>query len=165
MICCAILATGLGHNDQIYTDLANFCLNNGMVYLSLTSTDEQSMLHKKAQKAYVAFQRHGLRVRRLSYGKLYPELNFDLDTLILLTDTNILSEPNIFQMHLEIIGNHKVRKTILLFVNHFDSNQEAKLRDSLNNLVIGNAWFSLMYISKSFKSDQILQHSLITKQY
>ena len=143
MICCA--ATALSHRDQIYTDLANFCLNNGMVYLSLTSTDEQSLLQNKAQKAYVAFQRYGLRVRRLSYDKSYPELNFDLDTLILLTDTNILSEPNIFQMHLEDIGNHKIRKTILLFVDHLDSSQESKLRDSLNNLVIGNAWFSLLY--------------------
>ena len=149
IICCAVLATGLGHSDQIYTDLANFCLNNGMVYLSLTSTDEQSLLQNKAQKAYEAFHRHGLRVRRLSYDKLYPELNFDLDTLILLTDTNILSEPNKFQMHLEEIRNHKVRKTILLFVDHFDSNQESKLRDSLNNLVIGNAWFSLMYQNHS----------------
>ena len=44
IICSAVLATALGHRDQIYTDLANFCLNNGMVYLSLTSTDEQSLL-------------------------------------------------------------------------------------------------------------------------
>ena len=145
IICCAVFGTSFVYSNQLYTDLANFCLNNGMFYLSLTTTDEQSLLQNKAQKAYVAFQRHGLRVRRLRYDKLYPELSFDLDTLVLLTDTNILSEPNIFQMHLEDIGNHKIRKTILLFVDLFDSNQESKLSDSLNNLVNGNAWFIIMY--------------------
>ena len=49
-----------------------------MFYLSVTTTDEQSLLQNKAQKAYVAFQRHGLRVRRLRHDKSYPELNFDL---------------------------------------------------------------------------------------
>ena len=145
IICCVVLATGLVQNNQLYTDLANFCSNNGMVYLSLTTTDEQLLLQNKARMAYMAFQKHGLRVRRLNYDKLNSELSFDLDTLILLSGKNILSKPNTFQMYLEDIGNHKIRKTILLFVDHFDSNQESKLNNSLNNLVAGNAWFSVMY--------------------
>ena len=145
IICCAVFATGLVHRDQLYTDVANFCSNNGMVYITLTTTDDQPLSQNKAWKAYVAFQKHGLRVRRLSYDKLYPELNFDMDTLVLLTDTNILSKPRTFQIYLEHIGNHRIRKTILLFSDHFDSNQESKLNDALNNLVIGNAWFSVLY--------------------
>ena len=145
IICCVVSAAGLVHNDQLYIDLANFSSNNGMVYVSLTTTDEQPLLQNKAQKVYVAFQKCGLRVRRLSYDKLYPELNFELDTLILLTETKKLSEPDTFQMHLEHIENHKIRKTILLFVDHFNSYQESKLIDFLNNLVTGNAWFSVLY--------------------
>ena len=145
IICCVVLATSLVHNNQLYTDLANFCSNNGMVYLSLTTTDEQPLLQNKVRKAYVAFQTHGLRVRRLSYDKLYPELNFDLDTLILLTETKVLSQPSKFQMYLEHIEKHKIRKTILLFIDHFDSDQESKLNDALGHLVTGNAWFSVMY--------------------
>ena len=145
IICCVVFATGLIHNNQVYTDLANFSSNIGMVYVSLTTTDEQPLLQNKAQKAYAAFQKHGLRIRRLSYDKLYPELNFELDTLILLTETKILSEPDKFQMHLEHIGNHKIRKTILLFVDHFKSNQEPELNNALNNLLTGNAWFSVLY--------------------
>ena len=152
IICCAVLVTGLVHRGQLYTDLANFCSNNGMFFLSLTTTDEKPLLQNEAQKAFVAFQKHDLRVRRLSYNKLYPELNFNLDTLILLTETRILSEPFRFQIYLEHIGNHKIRKTILMFVDHFDSNQESKLNDALNNLVTGNAWFILLY-----------QNSIMTK--
>ena len=145
IICCVVLATGLVQNNQLYTDLANFCSNNGMVYLSLTTTDEQLLLQNKARMAYMAFQKHGLRVRRLNYDKLNSELSFNLDTLILLSDKNILSKPNTFQMYLEVIGNHKIRKTILLFVDRFDSNQVSELNDALNNLVAGNAWFIVMY--------------------
>ena len=152
IICCAVLVTGLVHRGQLYTDLANFCSNNGKSFLSLTTTDEKPLLQNEAQKAFVAFQKHDLRVRRLSYNKLYPELNFNLDTLILLTETRILSEPFRFQIYLEHIGNHKIRKTILMFVDHFDSNQESKLNDALNNLVTGNAWFILLY-----------QNSIMTK--
>lgn len=148
IICCAV-ATDFVYSDQIYTDLANLCSNNGMVYLSLTTTGEQSLLQNKALKAYMAFQKQGLRVRRLGYGKLKTELKFELDTLILLSQTKTLSQPHTFQMYLEDIGNHKIRKTILMFVDHFDSNQELELNNSLNNLVIGNAWFIVMYQNKS----------------
>jgi hypothetical protein len=165
MICCAVWATGLVHSNQLYTDMANFCSNNGMVYLSLTTTGEQSFLQSRARKTYEAFQKHGLRVRRLSYDKLYSKLNFDLDTLILLTETKMLSELNTFQLYLEHIQNHKIRKTILVFVDYFDSNQESKLNDALNNLVTGNAWFNVMYqnYSNMTKYQNILSLSNNTK--
>ena len=120
-----------------------------MDFVSLTTTNKQPLLENKAQKAYKTFQKYGLRVRSLSYDKLYAELNFHLDSLILFTDAQVLSEQNIFQMHLEHIGKHKIRKTVLLFVDHFDSNQESELNDALNNLVIGNAWFSVLYQNHS----------------
>ena len=149
IISCGVFATGLVHSNQLYTDLAKFCSHNGMDFVSLTTTDQQPLLEKKAQKAYKTFQKYGLRVQSLSYDKLYAELNFHLDSLILFTDAHVLSEQNIFQMHLEHIGKHKIRKTVLLFVDHFDSNQESELNDALNNLVIGNAWFTVLYQNQS----------------
>ena len=87
-----------------------------MDFVSLTTTDQQSLLENKAQKAYKTFQNYGLRVRSLSYDKLYGELNFHLDSLILFSDAHVLSKQNIFQMHLEHIGKHKIRKTIWLLI-------------------------------------------------
>ena len=146
IICCAVFWTSFVYSNQLYTDLANFCSNNGMFFLSLTTTDEQPLLRNKAKISLVAFQKQGLRIRRLRYDKLYSKLNFDVDTLIILTETRILSKANTFQVYLEHIRNHKIRKTILVFVdNNLDSNQECKLNHALNNLVSGNAWFSLLY--------------------
>ena len=83
-----------------------------MVYLSLTTTGEQPLLQNRARKTYEAFQDHGLRVRRLSYDKLYPMLNFELDTLILLIETKLLSELNTSQLYLEDIQNHRITKIL-----------------------------------------------------
>ena len=96
IFCFGVFATGLVQNDQIYNNLANFWTNNGMVFVSLTSIIEQPLLQNKAQMAYVTFQKYGLRARRLSYEKLYKNLKFDSDSLILLTEKRILSEPNTF---------------------------------------------------------------------
>ena len=52
IISCGVFATGLVHSDQLYTDLAKFCSHNGMDFVSLTTTDQQPLLEKKAQKAY-----------------------------------------------------------------------------------------------------------------
>ena len=68
-------------------------------------------------------------------------------------------------MHLEHIGNHKIRKTILLFVDPFNSYQESKLIDFLNDLVTGNAWFSVLYLNSNLttKYRNILSLSNNTK--
>ena len=87
-----IVLTAFVHSGYIYDDLSKFCTNNGMVLLSLTTTDDQPMLQNEALNAFVTFEKHGIRARRLSYKQLLPDLNpFSEDTFILLTGTKILS--------------------------------------------------------------------------
>lgn len=137
---CSIIERG-----NFYDDLAGFCSNNGFIFLSLTTTNDYPPLHYNAQHAFEAFQNHNLRVRRLSYTKLLPELRFNLDTFILLTDTRIFSDNDTFQMYLKHIGNHKIQKTILVFTDPLNISEETELNNVLNNQITGNAWFTLMY--------------------
>ena len=118
---CSIIERG-----NFYNDLAGFCLNNGLIFLILTTTNDYLSLHYNARHAFEAFQKHNLRVRRLSYIKLLPELKFNLDTLILLTDTRIFSDNNTFQMYLKHIGNHKIQKTILVFTDPLNISEETE---------------------------------------
>ena len=67
---------------QIYNDLATFCSNEGLVYVSLTTTDEKPMLQKEAVKAFTKLEKGGLRTRRLSYRNLQRVLDFNLDQMI-----------------------------------------------------------------------------------
>ena len=96
------------HSGYIYDDLSKFCVNNGLVFISLTVTDEYPVLHNEAIDTFVALEKHGLRVRKLNPADLYYDLQFNLDTFVLLTKTKILLEPNTFQTYLEQIGKHKI---------------------------------------------------------
>ena len=134
------------NSGSLYEELADFCSSNGLIFLSLTTTDGRNLiLHKKAGHAFKVLEKHNLRVRRLSYTKLIPELTFDLDTFILLTERKILSEVDIFQMYLEHIGNHKIRKTILVFTDQLSVLEETELNTILNDHITGNSWFTIMY--------------------
>ena len=146
------------NSDNFYEDLADFCSSNGLIFLSLTTTDGRNLiLHKKAGHAFEALQKHNLRVRRLSYTKLISELTFDLDTFILLTERKILSEADIFQMYLEHIGNHKIRKTILVFTDQLSTLEETELNIILNDRITGNSWFTIIYQ----RSDNITKYQNI----
>ena len=57
---------------QLYTDLAKFCSNNGLVYLSITVPDELPMFPAEEMQAFVAFQKHGLRWFSVGICKYKP---------------------------------------------------------------------------------------------
>ena len=65
----SVLLTGFVKSGPIYDDLAKFCSNNGMVFSTLTTT-EKTTRHYEANLAFMAFQKNGLRIRKLSYNKL-----------------------------------------------------------------------------------------------
>ena len=81
---------------ELYTDVAKFCSNNGLLYLTITVPDELSMLPAEEMQAFVALQKHGLRARKLNFTEVPPNLKFDLDTFVIFSDTKILSQPEIF---------------------------------------------------------------------
>ena len=66
----SVLVTELVESGHIYDDLAKFCSNNGMVFLSLTTTSENPIIHYEANLAFMAFRNNDLRIRRLSFDKL-----------------------------------------------------------------------------------------------
>ena len=65
----SVLLTELVESGHIYDDLAKFCSNNGMVFLTLTTTEKTTRLYE-ANLAFMAFKKNGLRIRKLSYNKL-----------------------------------------------------------------------------------------------
>ena len=64
-----MLLTGFVKSGPIYDDLAKFCSSNGMVFLTLTTTEKTTQLYE-ANLAFMAFKKNGLRIRKLSYDKL-----------------------------------------------------------------------------------------------
>ena len=141
-IFCRLAIVAFVECGYIYNDLANFCSQNGFVYLSISTTDESVLLYKKAVEAYLKFENHNKRVRKVNS---FQELQFNLDTWVILTQTKILSETNKFQIYLEQIGEHRIKKSVLVFTDLLDASQENELQDTLKSLVNDNAWFYLLY--------------------
>ena len=130
---------------QLYTDLAKFCSNNGLVYLSITVPDELPMFPADEMQAFVAFQKHGLRARKLSFTEVQPNLKFDLDTFVIFCDTKILSQLDLLLKVVKNISNHKIRRSIMVFRDLLDTSAEGKLNDVMNNNITGNIWLTLLY--------------------
>jgi len=136
---------GFVQSGYIYDDVAKFCSNNGLVFLSLTTAGETPTLHQGAEQAFISLENHGLRARRLSWTHLLPVLHFNLDTLLILTETNIMSEPEKFLVYLKRIGAHRIKKTIMVFTDKISDSQEMEIKDSLQGLVTYDAWFTMIY--------------------
>ena len=62
----SVLLTGFVKSGHIYDDLAKFCSNNGMVFLSLAMNNENPIIRYEANLAFMAFRNNDLRIRRLS---------------------------------------------------------------------------------------------------
>ena len=108
--------------SDIKTDLALFCRNNGLKYLSLTTTSDSFSLKKFSAEAYFTLQAHGVRSRVLPNAKLMNSLEMHTDTFVILTNTDILTDSSAFQMYLELMGKHRIRKSILVFEQPLSAN-------------------------------------------
>ena len=95
LLSCVTVCNSLLQGAQLYTDLAKFCSSNGLVYLSITAPDEIPMFPSEEIQAFLAFQKHGLRARKLTFTEVPSNLKFDIDTFVIFTDTKILSQPDI----------------------------------------------------------------------
>ena len=95
LLSCVTVCNSLLQGAQLYTDLAKFCSNNGLVYLSITAPDKLPMFPAEEIQAFFAFQKHGLRARKLSFTEVPSNLNFNIDTFVIFIDTKILSQPDI----------------------------------------------------------------------
>ena len=43
---------------KIYSDLARFCSSNGFFYISLTTTNNENLLPKEAEKAFIKLEKY-----------------------------------------------------------------------------------------------------------
>ena len=122
--CFLISIEGQIHNGgSFYNDLGAFFSKDGFNFLTLTGTDEHEISKNEARLAFTAFQKQGLRVQGLNSNKMLSQTQFNLDTLVIFTKTRIVKELDKFQLVLENISKHKIRKSVLLFIDKFSPSE------------------------------------------
>ena len=133
-------------SGNIYFDVANFCNKNGLVYPSLTTTENNPTLENAAKDAFRAFESQGLRSRRLlENNDAENALDFNLDVYVVITETSILSRDTSFQMYLEKMSLFKIKRSLLVFSDLMDAEDEENLMEKMQNLLAQNAFFYMMY--------------------
>lgn len=139
-----ILTCGFVQSDQIYNELAQFCSQNGLLYISLATTSSID-LKNEGMQAMIALEKQGLRARELSYNELDLILDFNLDTFVLLAHKKLLQDPIQFRKYLERIGEHKIRKSVLVMTELMTQDEELSLKSLLDELMNENAFFYMLY--------------------
>lgn len=129
---------------NLYQDLSEFCINNGFNYISLSTMNSEA-LQNEAMEAFVKMQENGIRSRQLSYEMLNSQLQFNLDTFVLLANRDVFSQHDTFQMFLQRFGIHRIRKSILVLTEILSPNEEDLLRNHLEDLLRQDAHFYMLY--------------------
>jgi ribonucleotide monophosphatase NagD (HAD superfamily) len=109
------------HQD-FYNDLAVICKSNGMVYVTVATNYNTSF--DDVTKALMAFENAGLRSRSLNLDQVWPNLIFELDTLMLIAPSDILFDSVDFMEYLTLISQTKVKKSILVLTGEVTSTHE-----------------------------------------
>ena len=130
---------------SIYNNLAKFCNSNGFQYITLFGPAKKSNI----DDAFDNLQKHLVRSRKISFDDLEGVVEFNLDTLIAIVDSEaFLNEDNVGDLRsvLDQLGKHKIKKGILVFTESLDSDQENILKSNLEKNLLGDAFFYLLYL-------------------
>ena len=111
--CFMLLLTALAYaeSNTIFTDVANFCKNNGLVYLTATSIDG-SLMKNELSQAFEAFQDTRIRFRALPQEVIESSMEFHFDDFLVISQG--LENSQLFQSELDAIKLRKIRKSVLL---------------------------------------------------
>ena len=142
--CFILLLSTLAYaeSNTIFTDVANFCKNNGLVYLTATSIDG-SLMKNELSQAFEAFQDTRIRFRALPQEKIESSMEFHFDDFLVISQG--LENSQLFQSELDAIKLRKIRKSVLLIPKQIN---EIQLMEELQAMQ-GNAFFYLAYPDSS----------------
>ena len=125
-------------SNTIFTDVANFCKNNGLVYLTATSID--GLMKNELWSAFEAFQDTRIRFRAVPPEEIESSLmEFHFDDFLVISRGPENSQ--LFQSELDAIKLRKIRKSVLLIPKQIN---EIQLMEELQAMQ-GNAFFYLAY--------------------
>ena len=124
-------------SNTIYTDVANFCKNNGLVYLTATTFD--GLMKNELSKAFEAFQGTKLRLRAIPVQDIDSSMEFHFDDFLVISKGPQF--PQLFQSELNAIKLRKIRKSLLVIPKQINDIQLLKELQIMQ----GNAFFYLAY--------------------
>ena len=97
---------------SLYGDAAEFCLNNGLTYLTISGKNLPSLETFKMTKEAQALN---LMTREIDIEDVPSNQRFYSDALMLLMKSDVLEDSNEFQEYFRLIQSTKIKKSLIVF--------------------------------------------------
>ena len=123
--------------DTFYKDVATFCTNNGLLFLTATSYD--GFMINEVSSFFESFKNSRIRLRTMPVQQIESMLAFHFDDLLLISKGPAFSGN--FQSELATIQSRKIKKSLLVIPNIVNEND---LNEGLQQMQ-GNAYFYVAY--------------------
>ena len=157
----------IANGKYIYEEVAMFCESNGLKYVNIFTTSESPSIKTEAKEALETLNEYHIRTRSFENELSRENLDFELDSVLLISDIEILSDPSLFKIHLEELGLHKIRRSALVFHEPLNELNITLLHNSLQNLLDKDAFFFIFYqdMTGSLFKKQAISLNNITKTF
>ena len=126
---------------NFYYDVAVFCKNNGLNYLTISSLPHLSNITNPMVRE---INQQFLPFRQLSFDQVYEHYELYQDSLLLMAESDLLKDEESLQPYLSIITISKIKRGILVFTTPFSQEHEILL-DQMVNFITENALFYVIY--------------------
>ena len=143
--------------NSFYSKVAEFCSNNGLTYLTISSKYLKS---NEVLKLTKEIQSHNLMTKEIPIEDIPNNQRFYSDALILLVENLDLKDQDKFQEYLALIqSTTAIKRSLIVFTSNLSENHKILLKEQIQ-LMEDNSMFQIMYQSEN--EDQIEYHQVIS---
>ena len=126
---------------DFYSDVAKFCFNNGLNYITLSSSP---YLRNETSHFFNAFLNNNLQLRQLNLNEIEKHYQIYQDSLVLLAKSAQLENVTSFKQNLLLMSMAKVKRGLLIFTTSLNEKSISRLQNVVD-LMNFNSLFYVAY--------------------
>ena len=112
LILCFWLLFSHSDGKSMYRDAAEFCFNNGLTYLTISSKTLRSQETLKMTREAQALN---LMTREMEVKDVLSDQRFYSDALMILMEREVLEDSTVFQEYFSLIQSTKIKRSLIVF--------------------------------------------------
>ena len=139
---------------DFYSDVAKFCFENGLNYITLSSSP---YLRNETSHVFNAFLNYNLQLRQLQLNQIEGNYILYQDSLVLLAKSAQLDNISSFKEYLSFMSMAKVKRGLLVFTTLFDEKNMLQLQSVVDLLNFNSLFYVAYEDEKSASKTEYLQ--------
>ena len=123
------------------SQVAEFCLNSGLNFLTISSKQLKS---REVFKITKEIQSHNLTTKEIPLEEVSTHQRFYSDALMLIIESDELKESESFQEYLKLLKITKIKRSVMVFTTEFSEDHLEMLKEQVQS-INENAMFQVMH--------------------